>query len=292
MIEVAVIGAGPAGLAAAMQLTRQRMDCLVFEADVPGGLLHNANLVENYPGFPGGIPGPRLAALFQEQAEQLGVRIHRRQVRNLTWQDQAFLLTTDQGARQAEKTVVATGTRAVPFQDVPVSSQAAERIFTEVADLSGVKGKRILIIGAGDAAFDYALNLSRENQVTILNRSGRILALGLLQQRVKFSSSIKYHADTIVKQIAGGGPGNLLVSVHKPTGEEVLSADYLLTAIGRIPADEFIDQSLLDPPAAGIPAGSLFFVGDIRSGRFRQTAMAVGDGVRAAMEIYFRKEKE
>jgi len=292
MIEVAVIGAGPAGLAAAMQLTRQGMDCLVFESDVPGGLLHNANLVENYPGFPGGIPGPQLAALFLEQAEQLGVRIHRRQVRNLTWQDQAFLLTMDKGVQQAEKTVVATGTRAVPFQDVSVSSQAAERIFTEVVDISGEEGKRILIIGAGDAAFDYALNLSRKNQVEILNRSGRISALGLLQQRVKFSSSISYHPDTIVKQIAADGSGKLLVSVHKPTGDEVMSADYLLTAVGRVPADKCLDPTLLDPTAAGIPAGSLFFVGDIRSGRFRQTAMAVGDGVRAAMEIYFRKENE
>ena len=73
--SVAIIGAGPAGLSTALQLKRQGIKAVLFERDKVGGLLRNANLVENYPGFPGGLSGPKLVSLFEQQAWEAGVSI-------------------------------------------------------------------------------------------------------------------------------------------------------------------------------------------------------------------------
>ncbi|MBU1708243.1 FAD-dependent oxidoreductase, partial [bacterium] len=110
MKNVVVIGAGPAGIATAIQLRRHGIEPVLFEQNSVGGLLRNANLVENYPGFPEGIAGPALVALFQQQLENAGVVVHNEKVLELEFREEAFFINTEHRTAQFPIAVIASGT--------------------------------------------------------------------------------------------------------------------------------------------------------------------------------------
>jgi thioredoxin reductase (NADPH) len=290
---VAVIGAGPAGLAAAMQLSRQGSPALVFERDQVGGLLWNANWVENYPGFPEGISGPDLVKRFALQAERLGVKIRPEGVIEATYLEEGiFDLRTESGEYQASVLIAATGTKPRALRQTLIPHEAIGRVFSEVFPLQDVCGKEIIIVGAGDAAFDYALNLSRNNQVHILNRGSGIKSLNLLRERALGHPAIRYHPLTEISAVSLTGENQLCISARKQDEELSLSCDYLITAIGREPDYRFADESIMKNSAELNSSGRLYMIGDLVNGSYRQTALAVGDGVRAAMSIQELLEKE
>ena len=109
--DVGIVGCGPAGIGAAIQLTRSGVDCLVFEKARVGGLLLNANLVENYPGFPQGIPGGELAHLMEKHLAVHSVSVIPLEVSSLNTGEGGFTLDTAQGAFRSRIAIVATGTR-------------------------------------------------------------------------------------------------------------------------------------------------------------------------------------
>lgn len=286
--RIAIIGAGPAGLAAALQLTRQGRRPLLLEQGQPGGLLRNANWVENYPGFPGGIAGPDLVRHFLEQCDRVGVEITPAEVEQLDLGPEGYVLQTSRGRITAEIVVVASGTKPNRYQSVPLPAAIIDRVHYEVADLLHVKDKEILILGAGDAAFDYALNLGRHNQVTILNRGSRVVGLGLLFERVQAAPSVKYLADHEVVAVDAGAPDRLQISARAEGDIHHFEVDYLIPAIGRQPTKDFLTERVNNHCKRLMSEGKLFFIGDVANDRFRQTAIAVGDGLRVAMEIEAR----
>jgi thioredoxin reductase (NADPH) len=282
--EVTIIGAGPAGLAAAIQLQRYGLEPLVLEKAQPGGLLLNANLVENYPGFPDGIPGPELAQLFIEQAAKTSIQIIHAEALEISYRDQMYIIRTCQDNYTSPYLVVASGTKPKESPIKP-SREIENRIYSEVYPLLEIKGKRIVITGAGDAAFDYALNLSKNNHVTILNRSRRVKCLPLLWERAMFSTRITYRQDASIIAIQGGSRG-IILECKLPDGVEHIDADYLICAFGRQAQLDFVPPKLIEIAGDLEDQGTLFLIGDVKNGLFRQTSIAVGDGVMAAMKIY------
>jgi thioredoxin reductase len=283
--EVIVIGAGPAGLAAAIQLKRYALQPLILERGSPGGLLRNANLVENYPGFPAGISGVDIVHLFQEQARSAGVSVTAGEVIRLDHTGEQYLVDTLGRSYISKVVVIATGTRARQLMVPQLPDDVNELVFDEVYPLLGEHGRHIAIIGAGDAAFDYALNLSRSNQVTILNRRSQIKCLPLLWDRALEKETISYLARHQITEISRVGKNRLKLSFHHPGGSGALHADYLIAAIGREPRLDFLDLGLRSRLDELRREGSLYLIGDVKNDIFRQTSIAVGDGVRAAMEI-------
>lgn len=369
MIEtkVVVIGGGPAGLAAAIQLRRYGIPFILLEKERLGGLLWNATLVENYPGFPAGVNGPKLAQLIERQARQIGVPVAQECVlrvaklggemttlgdtesqsalrtpvsfggdfpeagndaaggtvaaapRKPNAQEQSalrsvaifdsnlpaggdgaaggmiaaipdepnqksqFIVQTNEHEYRAAYVLVASGTRPRPLP-FPIPLECAPNVHSDVWPLLGESGKRIVIVGAGDAAFDYALNLAKNrNCVTILNRGRNVKCLGLLWERARANPAITYRAECPVSGVeAGETAGRLRVWCE---AGEALEADALLFAIGRVPQVDFLSTELFTYAHAG-----LHFVGDVKNGLYRQAAIAAGDGLRAAMEIYFSME--
>lgn len=282
---VIVIGAGPAGLAAGMQMIRQGVEVLVFERGKPGGLLHNANWVENYPGFPKGINGPKLVKLIEKQAANHQVPIISEEVRQVSWEGERFQVETEAGAYFSRFLVVASGTQPRPFPDLEIPSELAKRVVYEVYPLLGIKDRRVVIIGAGDAAFDYALNLAQHNHVVILNRGEKLRCLPLLKKRADKHARIDYRTHTQVRQVLAGAGGGLRLVCRGAAGDFELEADHLLGAIGRVESLGFlsdkIGQKMVDLTAKKL----IYLVGDVNNGRYRQTAIAVGEGIKAAMEI-------
>jgi thioredoxin reductase (NADPH) len=279
--NVLIIGAGPAGITTAIQLKRCGLTPILLEKDRVGGLLWNANKVENYPGFPDGIPGSKLVALFEKQIQRIGVGIMFDEVYRLEYIN-GWLAETKQTAYRPDVVVIATGTKSKPLP-VKVPDQVKNRVFSEVWPLLNARNKHIVIIGAGDAAFDCALNLSRKNLVTILNRSTEASCLPLLWERARANPAISYQEQTSLQHIERD---TVTGSLQLFTDGSSLATDYLLFAIGREPQLEFIINSVKRMERKLMECGKLYFVGDVHNGIFRQTAIAAGDGLRTAMQIY------
>jgi thioredoxin reductase (NADPH) len=283
---IMIIGAGPAGLAAAIQLKRYGIEPLLFERRATGGLLRNANLVENYPGFPEGISGVELVHLFEQQAERIGVRVIYEEALRLDFNDGIFVAETDGGVCASRVAVIASGTRPRRFMDFDIPAEACERIFYEVYPLLQETGKTIAIVGAGDAAFDYALNLSRANQVLLLNRGAERSCLGLLWERASRNPAIRYLENISISGMEVD-PRQVLRLDCRASGESVtLEADYLVGALGREAQVDYLARGVREQAQALEEQGVLYLVGDVRHGIYRQTSIAVGDGILAAMKIY------
>ena len=281
--KVLIIGAGPAGMSAAIQLKRYGIPLLLLEKERVGGLLWNANLVENYPGFPAGVSGPKLIGLIQKQMERVGVRVTCETVLQVSHAGTLFQVETSGGEYQPEFVVLASGTRPRPFPIV-IPENAQSNVFSDVFRLSGVYEKEILIVGAGDAAFDYALNLTKNrNSVTILNRGRDVKCLGLLWERAMGESAIKYRAESPVRDVKFNETVGRL-QVRLDAGQP-MQTDYLLFAIGRVPRVDILSPELRNNNIDG-----LYLIGDVKNGLYRQAAIAAGDGLRVAMDIYFKLE--
>ncbi len=319
--RVAIIGAGPAGIAAALQLQRSGINPLIFEQKYIGGLLNNAFFIENYPGFPKGISGIDLVKKFKGHLDTWGINVVNDCVIKVYKEKNDFILQTKK-TYKVQFLVIASGTKP-KLPDIDASG-FKEKILSDVYPIRNIRNKRIVIVGSGDAALDYALNLGRNNKITILNRNNKIKGLDLLFKRIKKISrsdngKITFFKNTktlALKQLNNclsremqlascnttcSVKGNSLAGksfpqrsifhrdliikvLNKQKGETSICCDYVLFAIGREPAIDFLSS----PLKRKFPGGdnkSIYFAGDVKQGNLRQTAIATGDGIKAAMEI-------
>jgi thioredoxin reductase (NADPH) len=287
MLRVAIIGAGPSGLAMAIQLKRYGIEPVVYEGHQAGGLLWNANLVENYPGFPGGIRGSELVRLFVDQSRESGVKIVYEEVTSLDYKEGVFILRCGQKRYQYQRVAVASGTKPIQAAIADLPAGAEKMVLYEVFPLLSEKWKKIVIVGAGDAAFDYALNLAWQNEVTILNRGSARGCLPLLYDRVYDHPNITYYQNIGISQVELDEPvRRLTLTCTSPAGMRKIVTDYLIYAIGRVPRIDFISENLIQFQGELIDSGRLYLIGDVKNDIYRQTAIATGDGVLAAMKLY------
>ena len=284
--DVIIIGAGPAGLSAAVQLQRYGLTPRLLEQAQVGGLLRNANLVENYPGFPGGITGWELVKLFEEQARCTPVQVTYDRVMELNYSAGVFRVATRNSVYESRVAVIATGTSPRVFTEFVVPSSLQDRVLYEVYPLLDAAGMRIAIVGAGDAAFDYALNLARKNTVLVLNRNDQVKCLPLLRERASAAPNISYHPGIAVTGLSGSPEDGITLECTSSAAGSQLKVDYLIGALGREPNVDFISPQLLEISSELEQQGSLYWIGDVKNGIYRQTAIATGDGIRAAMQIY------
>ena len=284
--DVAIVGAGPAGMAAAIQLARYGIKPLLFEKDQAGGLLRNAHLVENYPGFPEGIAGAELARLMRDHLGLCGADIRNEKVLSLDYLAGRFLLRTAESEYSARVAVVASGTEPKKILDLAIPDDIMARVFYEVYPLREVCYKNIAIIGAGDAAFDYAVNLAHRNEVTLLSRSRSARCNRRLWEKAASSLHISQLRKVAVVKVAGRA-GKLLLSCAHLDGADTttLTIDYVVIAVGREPATRFFGLGLADQTAYLTLNNKLYMIGDVNNGLRRQAAISVGNGVEAAMRI-------
>ena len=282
-----------------MYLHRAGLAPLVLERGEPGGLLRNANLVENYPGFVGGIRGLELVERFSKQLDMLGIRVTRADVEMVSRSHGTFLIESDARELSARSVIAATGTRPKRVRLRGSKELLGSKVFNELVDmpLAHIAGKRTVVIGGGDATFDYSLNLAgRGCDVTIISRS-EPKCLSLLRARAE-AAGVDLVVGAAPEIVRDKIPGALL-QCRIGKGRVEYAADYILMACGREPNIEVLSPGLRKMvknapriPETNVPG--LFLAGDVVRGTHRQTAIAVGDGVCAAMlvEEYLRKREE
>jgi thioredoxin reductase len=284
--QIAIIGAGPAGTAAAIQLGRYGLKPHVFERNTIGGLLKNARFIENYPGFPKGISGPGLVKKLRQHFKKTGFEIVNESVIELDYSNAEFHIKTNLLPHTAQIVIVATGTKPRVPDETFVAESVQDRVFYEVYPIRNTADKRVIVVGAGDAAFDYALNLAKKNEVIVLNRGSRIRALPVLKEEMTQTESIKYFEDMPIHNIADSDGGSLVVGCSRQKRTIEMEADYVIFAIGREPELSFLSNKLKEQVSKLEKKRKLFLVGDVKNAIYRQAAIAAGDGIRAAMEIY------
>ncbi len=286
--DVVIVGAGPAGISAAVYLQRVGHQPLVFEKDRIGGLLLNANLVENYPGFPEGIGGTELVSLFNEHLENQGVEVMHTEVTEIKQEKGLFIVATPDGDTETRIVLVTIGTKPKEAGIPGENELKGTRLFYEVREIPKKEGKDFVIIGGGDAAFDYALNLSKgARKVDIVCRSKDSSCIRLLHDRAEQTPNITFHKE-ISSESLSEADGRVKVSCKTPEGEKEFDADYVLIACGR--ESRWLDVKGLESVSSignmtRTTVPGLFVAGDVKQGDHRQVGIAVGDGVQAAMSI-------
>jgi thioredoxin reductase (NADPH) len=283
--DVIIIGAGPAGMACALQLCRYGIRPLVFEKNEAGGLLRNANLIENYLGFPDGITGSELVRLFKEQVKNISLKIRREEVISVKFNKRLFSVQTKEKAYESYYLVLASGSVPKKLVNLNFPSEAENKILYDIVSIMNCENKNIVIIGAGDLAFDFALNLGKKNSVVILNRSAEVKCIPLLLERVRKQNHIKYFENTVINEVT---IENCNMYIEYKSGNSIgkLRADYLIPAIGRELNNKLLFNGFNKISGELEQKGLFYKIGDVKNINYRQTSIAAGDGIKAAMKIY------
>ena len=265
-----IVGAGPAGMSAGVQLSRAGLKVLLIEKNEAGGLLRNANCVENYLGFHSPC-GAEMVMEFQKQLEDFSVPLVRGEVLEIQT-GRTFSVRTKKKNYFARTVLLAIGTEADLLEVSGEKKLAGKKVFYELADLlkNFNKGK-ILVVGGGDVGFDYALNLSGRGFRSILITRGEGAALPVLKSRAG-KSGIPVYENVCVKKIGLGEKGLLVDCTQRQ-----FKVDAVLVAVGRH----------VQMPKIGMQKRikGLYFAGDVKHFAIRQSQIAAGEGLMAAMQI-------
>ncbi len=268
-----VIGGGPAGMIASIQMKRAGLSVVLFEKGNLGGLLRNANKVENYLGLPG-LSGKKLIEKFKKHFKKHDIKVVGKEVLAIKKAKGGFSIQTKTNSYKTKNVILATGT--VPkFADLEGEEKLrGKKLFYEVGDLPTMRSrKEVVIIGGGDAAFDYALNLHQQGCTSTIVVEGKPKCLSLLKKRVK-AKKIPVFTNMTPSSVRQSGKQCEVICRGK-----TIKADYVLVAIGR------------EPRYPHLPARKsvgFYFVGDAHNGRYRHVHIATGDAVRAAMDVIYR----
>ncbi len=295
-VRLAIIGSGPAGLTAALYAARAELHPLVLTGVPAGGQLMITTEVENYPGFPKGIQGPELMALFREQAERFGAVLRDENVTRVDLGSRPFELFTGGGTSVlADAVIVATGANA-RWLGVPGEEKLRGHGVSACATCDGFffKGKELVVVGGGDTAMEEALFLTNfASRVTLVHRRDRLRASRVMEARVRKNPKIALKLDTVVTEVVGDQTvTGVRLRDAKTKQETLFPCQGVFVAIGHEPSTE-VFQGALDLHPSGylkVHEGTrtsvegVFACGDVFDHRYRQAVTAAGSGCMAAID--------
>lgn len=296
--DVIIVGAGPAALTAAIYTTREDIDTLLFERGVVGGLAAVTDKIDNYPGFPQGIEGLKLADGLREQAERFGAVIELGEVTGIHDEGEYKRLETTSGDMLARGVLIATGSDYKKI-GVPGEQEFYARGVHYCATCDGAfyRDKRLVVVGGGNSAVQEALFLTRfATHIDLLVRS-TIKASDVLQHELdEFveKGKITVHLNTSTDEIVGNDNGVTKVVGTKDGKKVDFETDGVFVFVGLMPNSQFLKPTPIRLDEIGFvltdehlhtTMPGVFAAGDIRSGATMQIASAAGEGATAALKL-------
>jgi len=293
--DLIVIGGGPAGLTAALYACRAGILPLVFTGPTPGGQIANTELVQNFPGFPGGISGPELAQRMQEQAVKFGADLRRKGVRRVDFSAYPLEVSDASESHRARAVIIATG--AYPRRlGVPGESEFFGRGVSTCAtcDAFFYRDRRVVVVGGGDSAIQEGLFLTKfAREVVVVHRRDRLRAEQFFQKQAFANPKMRFEWDAVVEEILGEQTvTGVRVRNVKTDETSVIETDGVFVYIGLLPATKpFVGQVELDDNGYIVTdrrqrtsVRGVFAAGDVQNHLFRQAVIAAGSGAVALME--------
>lgn len=301
--DVAVIGAGPAGLAAAVYAASEGLDTIVVEGLAPGGQAGTSSKIENYLGFPTGISGQALAGRAQVQAQKFGARLAvSRYVAGLECEQSPYRLRLeDEQTIPARAVVIATGARYRKLDIANYEKFEGQGIYYAATAMEAqlCSGEEVIVVGGGNSAGQAAVFLSRSAaHVHVLVRADGLAATmsDYLVQRIEQSPKITLHPRTEITELQGDEHLRLVTWGHRETGvAQTKPINSVFVMIGAEPNTDWLHdcleldakgfirtgtdgegRALASPYATSRPG--IFAVGDVRSGSVKRVASGVGEG--------------
>jgi thioredoxin reductase (NADPH) len=301
-VKVLILGAGPAGLSAALYAARADLQPLVLTGLQLGGQVSLTNTIENYPGFPEGVGGAELGELFQKQAERFGARVEFNSALSVNLSTRPFKVTTDNGEYTADTLIISTG--ASPnLLNIPGETGLTGRGVSYCATCDGwfFKDKKVVVVGGGDSALEEGLFLTRfASSVTIIHRRESLRGGVILQKRALDNSKIKFVWNTIVTEVVGEERVESLKIKNLQTGEVgSYPTNGLFIFIGHTPNTQIFTGQLEmengyikvdDRMHTSVPG--VYAAGESADSHFKQVITSAGMGAAAAIEATRFLEQE
>ena len=296
--DVIMVGAGPSALAAAVYTTREDIDTVLYEKGVIGGLAAITDQVDNYPGFPDGIEGLKLAGQLEKQAERFGAHIEFGDVSAIRDEDGVKVVTVDGADVRAHTVLIATGSDYNKL-GIPGEAEYYGRGVHYCATCDGAfyRDKRLVVVGGGNSAVQEALFLTRyTTHIDLLVRS-TIKASEVLQRDLEeqvAAGKITVHLGTMPTEIVTTEGRVTSVAALKDGEPTEFLTDGIFVFVGLKPNTQFLVDTGVELDEQGLiktnqhletSMPGVFASGDVRSGATMQIASAVGEGATAVLSI-------
>ena len=291
MYDLVIIGAGPAGMAAAIYAKRARLNAIVVEREGCGGQMAQTYEVDNYPGFPG-ISGFDLGTKMKEHAVGLGAEIIYDDIKSIKKVDEKFILTYDTGSEVETKGIIIASGATHSKLGVPGEEKFAGAGVSYCATCDGAffSKKSVAVVGGGDVAIEDAIFLSRiAKDVTLIHRRGELRGAASLQESLKQCENVNILWDTVVESINGDKRVETLSLKNVKDNEDFqLFVNGVFIAVGITPVKTQIEGLLCNADGYIIAdedcrtnIKGVYAAGDVRGKRLRQIVTAVADGANA-----------
>jgi len=294
--DTIIIGAGPAGLSAAIYTGRGMINTLLIEKMGSGGQAALTDEIDNYPGFPTGINGFDLSQKMEEQVKRFGAHYEYATVESIKKTDSnVFEIKTDSAIFHSKTVLIASGTSSKRLNIENETKFIGRGIsFCATCDAAFYKGKEVAVVGGGDSAVQEAIYLTKfASKVYIIHRRDKLRAAKMIQEQAFNNDKIEILWDTIVTSYIGQEMLEGVVLKNVKTGEsKELKVPGVFLYVGLFPNTEFLSKDIKDESGfvrtdeemrTNIPG--LFVAGDCRVKSFRQVVTAVGDGAVASNSI-------
>ncbi len=292
--DVIIIGAGPAGLGAALYCGRSLLSTLVLEKMGAGGQLALAYDVDNYPGFEDGIAGPDLSEKMKDHAARFGAEFKIENVSDVLQNGKAKKVVTKSASYSSPVLMIASGASHRKL-GVPGEERLAGAGVSYCATCDGAffRDRKLVIVGGGDAAMTEALFLTRfASHVELIHRREGFRARPMNVENAREHKKIDFTLDSVVEEIMGEQKVEAVRVKDVNTGEErEIDCDGIFVSIGHDPNTGYLGNMLPSYVGRTVPVDmnmetdvkGVYAIGDVRMGSYRQVATAVSDGVTAAM---------
>ena len=299
MYDSVIIGSGPAGLTAAIYLSRAGLKNVIISGAMPGGQLTSTTDIENFPGFPKGISGFQLMEDMALQAANFGTETLNTTVVSIDFDSKPFKIHLNNNSTLETRSIILSTGSTAKYLGIENEIESIGNGVSACATCDGFfyRGKEVLVIGGGDTAMEEATFLTKlASKVTLVHRRNELRASAIMQERARKNEKIEWKLNyTPLKVITNelGKVSGIELRNNETNETEIINTDGIFVAIGHKPNTDFLNGKIeLDSSGYIITEGKssktnipgVFAAGDVQDSKYQQAITAAGSGAIAALD--------